>query len=96
MLLVILLAGIYLAGKLHVLAEFWVIFPLVSVFVIGAMGGAVLGPLENRAAELAARDAGRRRARSARDDERRAARRRAPARAASRPPRRRSSSSSSS
>ena len=57
MLLVILLAGIYLASKLHVWGEFWVIFPLVSVFVIGAMGGAVLGPLENRAAELAARDA---------------------------------------
>jgi uncharacterized membrane protein len=55
-LLVILLAGGYLASKAHAWGEFWVIFPLISLFVIGALGGAYFGPREVKAGELAERD----------------------------------------
>jgi uncharacterized membrane protein len=55
-LLVILLAGAYLASKAHAWGEFWVIFPLLSLLVLGALGGAYFGPREEKASELAERD----------------------------------------
>jgi hypothetical protein len=55
-LLVVLLAGIYLASKLHVWSAFYVQWGLAAVVVIGAMIGAVMIPTAKRAEALAARD----------------------------------------
>jgi len=55
-LLVVLLAGIYLASKLHVWSAFYVQWGLGAVVVIGAVIGAVLIPTSKRAEALAERD----------------------------------------
>jgi hypothetical protein len=55
-LLVVLLAGIYLASKLHVWSAFYVQWGLAAVVVIGAVIGAVMIPTAKRAEALAARD----------------------------------------
>ncbi len=55
-LLVVLVAGIYLASKLHVWSAFYVQWGLAAVVVIGAVTGAVMIPTAKRAEVLAARD----------------------------------------
>jgi uncharacterized membrane protein len=55
-LLVILVAGIYLASKEHVWSEVWVSVPLVILIVLGGLGGAFISPRERKLAELARRD----------------------------------------
>jgi hypothetical protein len=51
-----LLAGIYLASKLHVWSDFYVQWGLGVIILLGALGGAFFAPRERRLAELAARD----------------------------------------
>jgi hypothetical protein len=51
-----LLAGIYLASKLHVWSDFYVQWGLVVIVVIGGLGGVFFAPRERRLAELAERD----------------------------------------
>jgi hypothetical protein len=51
-----LLAGIYLASKLHVWSAFYVQWGLGAIIVLGALGGAFFAPRERRLAELAERD----------------------------------------
>jgi uncharacterized membrane protein len=55
-LLVVLVAGIYLASKGHHWSEFFVQWGLAAVVVIGAAVGAVMIPTAKRAEALAARD----------------------------------------
>jgi len=55
-LLVVLIAGIYLASKLHVWSAFYVQWGLGAVVVIGAVIGAVMIPTAKRAEALAQRD----------------------------------------
>jgi hypothetical protein len=55
-LVVVLLAGIYLASDQHQWSKFYVQWGLAAVVVIGGLGGGFLGPREGRLAELAARD----------------------------------------
>jgi uncharacterized membrane protein len=55
-LLVVLLAGIYLASKGHHWSEFFVQWGLAAVVVIGAVLGAVMIPSAKRAEAIAARD----------------------------------------
>jgi hypothetical protein len=54
--LILLIAGIYLASKEHQWKEFYVQWGLGVVIVLGALGGLFFGPNEERAAELAERD----------------------------------------
>jgi hypothetical protein len=51
-----LLAGIYLASKLHVWSDFYVQWGLGVIIVLGGLGGAFFAPRERRLAELAERD----------------------------------------
>jgi hypothetical protein len=51
-----LLAGIYLASKLHVWSDFYVQWGLGAIILLGALGGAFFAPRERRLAELAERD----------------------------------------
>jgi hypothetical protein len=51
-----LLAGIYLASKLHSWSDFYVQWGIAVIVVVGALGGAFFAPRERRLAELAARD----------------------------------------
>jgi hypothetical protein len=51
-----LLAGIYLASKLHVWSDFYVQWGLGAIIVLGGLGGAFFSPRERRLAELAERD----------------------------------------
>ena len=51
--LVVLLAGAYLATDADVWSEVWVTVPLVLLLVIGGLGGGYLGPREERLATLA-------------------------------------------
>ncbi len=51
-----LLAGIYLASKLHVWSDFYVQWGLGAIIVLGALGGAFFAPHERRLAALAERD----------------------------------------
>jgi hypothetical protein len=51
-----LLAGIYLASKLHVWGDFYVQWGLGAIILVGALGGAFFAPRERRLAELAERD----------------------------------------
>src|SRR5258708_10858660 len=51
-----LLAGIYLASKLHVWSDFYVQWGLAVIIVLGALGGAFFAPRERKLAELADRD----------------------------------------
>jgi hypothetical protein len=55
-LLIVLLAGIYLASKLHVWSAFYVQWGLGAIVVIGATVGAFMIPTAKRAESLAARD----------------------------------------
>lgn len=55
-LLLVLIAGIYLASKGHHWSEFFVQWGLAVVVVIGAVVGVVLIPASKRAQELAERD----------------------------------------
>src|SRR3954447_18866688 len=55
---VVLLAGIYLASDADAWSEAWVTVPLVILIVIGALGGMFFAPNERRLAELARRDTG--------------------------------------
>jgi hypothetical protein len=51
-----LLAGIYLASKLHSWSDFYVQWGVGVIIVLGALGGAFFAPRERRLAELAERD----------------------------------------
>jgi hypothetical protein len=51
-----LLAGIYLASKLHSWSDFYVQWGLGVIILLGALGGAFFAPRERRLAELAERD----------------------------------------
>jgi hypothetical protein len=51
-----LLAGIYLASKLHVWSDFYVQWGLGAIIVLGGLGGAFFAPRERKLAELAERD----------------------------------------
>src|SRR3954465_4395148 len=53
---VVLLAGIYLASDADAWSEAWVTVPLVILIVIGALGGMFFAPNERRLGELARRD----------------------------------------
>ncbi len=53
---VVLIAGIYLASKLHEWSAFYVQWGLGSVVVIGALGGLFFAPTERRMIELSERD----------------------------------------
>ncbi len=55
-LLVVLVAGIYLASKGHFWSDFFVQWGLAAVVVIGALVGAVMIPTSKRAEQLATRD----------------------------------------
>jgi hypothetical protein len=52
-LLLIILAGAYLASDRDYWSEVWVTVPLVIAIVIGGLGGAYFGPREDRLAALA-------------------------------------------
>jgi hypothetical protein len=52
--LVILLAGAYLASDAGLWGEVWVLVPLAILLALGALGGAYFGPKETRLGELAA------------------------------------------
>jgi hypothetical protein len=51
-----LLAGIYLASKLHTWSDFYVQWGITVIVVLGALGGAFFAPRERRLAELAEQD----------------------------------------
>jgi len=51
-----LLAGIYLASKLHSFSDFYVQWGIAMIVIIGALGGAFFAPRERRLADLAQRD----------------------------------------
>ncbi len=51
-----LLAGIYLASKLHSWSDFYVQWGLAVIVLLGGLGGAFFAPRERRLAELAERD----------------------------------------
>lgn len=51
-----LLAGIYLASKLHTWSDFYVQWGIAVIVILGALGGAFFAPRERRLAELAERD----------------------------------------
>ncbi len=53
---IVLLAGIYLASDADVWSEVWVSVPLVILLLIGGLGGMFFAPNERRLAELARRD----------------------------------------
>ncbi len=55
-LLVVLVAGIYLASKGHFWSDFFVQWGLAAVVVIGALVGAVMIPTSKRAEQIATRD----------------------------------------
>lgn len=55
----ILLIGAYLASDGDYWGEVWVIVPLVILFVIGGVGGAIVVPSTRKLAELAQRDLSR-------------------------------------
>jgi hypothetical protein len=55
-LLLALLAGIYLASKLHQWSFFYVQWGLAAIIVLGGLGGAFFSPRERKLGELAERD----------------------------------------
>ena len=57
-LLVIVLAGIYMASDRHLWSKAWVTVPFVIAIILGGLGGAYFGPREKRLAELAAAGGG--------------------------------------
>ncbi len=52
--LVVLLAGAYMATDRDLWSEVWVTVPLVILIILGGLGGAYFGPREERLSELAA------------------------------------------
>jgi uncharacterized membrane protein len=54
--LIVLLAGAYLASDADAWSETWVSVPLVILIVIGALGGMFFAPNERKLGELAKRD----------------------------------------
>jgi uncharacterized membrane protein len=57
-LLVIVVAGIYMASDRHYWSKAWVTVPFVIAIILGGLGGAFFGPREKRLAELAAEGGG--------------------------------------
>jgi uncharacterized membrane protein len=57
-LLVIILAGAYMASDRDLWSKMWVTIPLLIAIVIGGLGGMFFGPKEKRLAELAAEGGG--------------------------------------
>jgi len=55
-LLIVVIAGIYLASELHQWHAFYVQWGLGAAIVLGGLGGAYFGPKERKLAELAERD----------------------------------------
>jgi hypothetical protein len=55
-LVVLVLAGLYLAGKSHAFKYFYVQWGIGAALVIGAVGGAYLSPRDRRLVELSERD----------------------------------------
>jgi hypothetical protein len=55
-LVVVVVAGIYLASKLHQWSAFYVQWGLAVAVVLGGLSGAFIGPNESKLAELAERD----------------------------------------
>jgi hypothetical protein len=55
-LVVVLVAGIYLASKLHMWSTFYVQWGIGVTIVLGGMGGVFFAPRERKLAELAERD----------------------------------------
>ncbi len=55
-LVIVLLAGLYLAGQSHAFKYFYVQWGIGAVLVIGGVGGAYLGPRDRRLVELSERD----------------------------------------
>jgi hypothetical protein len=55
-LLLVLIAGVYLASKLHQWHAFYVQWGLAVAIVLGALGGGFLSPNERKLADLAERD----------------------------------------
>jgi Predicted integral membrane protein (DUF2269) len=55
---IVLIAGIYLASKLHQWSTFYVQWGLGAAIVLGALGGLFFSPTEKRLIELAERDVG--------------------------------------
>ncbi len=53
---VVLLAGIYLASKLHEWSAFYVQWGLAATVVLGALAGMFFTPIERRLVEISARD----------------------------------------
>src|SRR3954452_5236012 len=53
-LLVIVVAGIYMASDRDLWSEVWVTVPFVIAIILGGLGGMYFGPKEKRLAELAA------------------------------------------
>ncbi len=51
-----LLAGIYLASKLHSFSDFYVQWGIAVIVILGALGGAFFAPRERRLSELAEED----------------------------------------
>jgi hypothetical protein len=57
-LLVLVVAGIYMASDAHLWSEVWVTVPFVIAIVLGGLGGMYFGPREKRLAELSASGGG--------------------------------------
>jgi len=57
-LLVIVVAGIYMASDRHLWSKSWVTVPFVIAIVLGALGGMYFGPKEKQLAELSAEGGG--------------------------------------
>src|SRR3954464_14238990 len=57
-LVVVLLAGVYLASDADAWSEVWVTVPLVLLLIIGGLGGIFCAPTARRLAELPRRDLG--------------------------------------
>src|SRR3954451_8697101 len=57
-LLVIIVAGIYMASDRHYWSKAWVTVPFVIAIILGGLGGAYFGPREKRLAELSAAGGG--------------------------------------
>lgn len=54
--LIVFVAGAYLATDADAWSEMWVSIPLLILIVLGGLGGMFFGPQEAKAAELAERD----------------------------------------
>lgn len=52
----VLVTGIYLAADADVFSKWWVVIPLLAIFLILGLGGAFFAPRDRKLAELARRD----------------------------------------